>query len=192
MLAIGLLFVGMLCDWFRSRRRLQAEILLLRHQLNILQLRAPSRPYLSWADRALFIWAYRRFPRILGAITIVRPETVVRWHRMGFAAYWRWKSRSRGGRPRITQEIRDLIRRMSLENRLWGATKIHGELLNLDAELEQLTVNARRTCAWRIRKLRCDRHLEQTAAMIPPSVVGQEGAGGQLLARSFSRSAPAE
>ena len=109
MLAIGLLFVGMLGDWFRSRRRSQAEILILRHQLNVLQRRAPHRPYLSWADRALFIRFYRRFPRILRAITIVRPETVVRWHRMGFTAYWRWKSRSPGGRPRIAQEVRDLI-----------------------------------------------------------------------------------
>jgi hypothetical protein len=74
-------------------------------------------------------------------ITIVRPETVVRWHRMGFATYWRWKSRSRGGRPRITQEIRDLIGRMSLENRLWGATKIHGELLKLGIEIAQSTVS---------------------------------------------------
>jgi hypothetical protein len=73
MLAIGLLFVGMLCDWFRSRRQLQAEILILRHQLNILQRRAPSGPYLSWADRALFIWAYRRFPRIL-RVSGLRPS----------------------------------------------------------------------------------------------------------------------
>jgi hypothetical protein len=97
---------------------LQAEILILRHQLNILQQRARRRPYLSWADRALFIWFYRRFPRILHAITIVRPDSVLRWHRMGFAAYWRWKSRSPGGRPRIAREVRDLIRRMSLENPL--------------------------------------------------------------------------
>ena len=141
MLAIGLLFVGTLCDWFRSRRRMQAEILILRHQLNVLQRRAPRRPYLSWADRALFIWFYRSFPRILGAITIVRPETVVRWHRMGFASYWRWKSRSPGGRPRIAQEVRNLIRRMSLENPFWGATKIHGELLKLGIQVAQSTVS---------------------------------------------------
>src|SRR5262249_23751323 len=84
---------------------------------------------------------YRRCPRILDAITIVRPETVVRWHRMGFAAYWRWKSRPRGGRPRIDKEVRDLIRRMSLENPLWGATKIHGELLKLGIEVAQSTVS---------------------------------------------------
>jgi hypothetical protein len=81
---------------------------------------------LRWVDRVLFIWLYRRCPRILDAITIVRPETVVRWHRRGFAAYWRWKSRSPGGRPPIAKEVRDLIRRMGLENPLCGATKIHG------------------------------------------------------------------
>src|SRR6266446_4296471 len=70
---------------------------------------------LRWVDRALFIWLYRRCPRILNAITIVGPETVVRWNRKGFAAYWRWRSRSPGGRPRITKEVCDLIRRMSLE-----------------------------------------------------------------------------
>src|SRR6266853_2459014 len=107
MIAIGLLFVRMLCDCFKSRRRLKAEILVLRHQLNILQQRAPHRLHLRWADRALFIWLYRRCPRILDAITIVRPETVVRWHQMGFAAYWRWKSRPLGGRPRIGKEVRE-------------------------------------------------------------------------------------
>jgi hypothetical protein len=97
MIAIGLLFVRMLCDCFKPRQQLEAEIMVLRHQLNVLQQRAPRRLHLRWADRALFIWLYRRCPRILDAITIVRPETVLRWHRMGFAAYWRWKSCSLGG-----------------------------------------------------------------------------------------------
>jgi hypothetical protein len=141
MIAITFLLVRVLCDCFKSRRRLEAEILFLRHQLNILQQRAPRRPHLRWADRALFIWLYRRCPRILDAITIVRPETVVRWHRMGFAAYWRWKSRPLGGRPRIGKEMRDLIRRMSFENPLWGAPKIHGELLKLGVEIAQSTVS---------------------------------------------------
>jgi hypothetical protein len=96
---------------------------------------------LRWADRALFIWLYRRCPRILDAITIVRPETVLRWHRMGFGAYWRWKSRLPGGRPRIAKEVRDLIRRMSLEKPFWGATKIHGELLKLGIQVAQSTVS---------------------------------------------------
>src|SRR4029453_7079081 len=141
MIAITFLLVRVLCDCFKSRRRLEAEILFLRHQLNILQQRAPRRPHLRWADRALFIWLYRRCPRILDAITIVRPETVVRWHRKGFAAYWRSKARSRGGRSRIAKEIRELIRRMSFENPLWGATKIHGELLKLGIDVAQSTVS---------------------------------------------------
>jgi hypothetical protein len=87
MIAIGLLFVRILCDCFKSRRRLEAEILILRHQLNVLRQRAPRRGLnLRWVDRALFIWLYRCCPRILDAITIVRPETVVRWHRKGFVA----------------------------------------------------------------------------------------------------------
>src|SRR6266480_1877962 len=123
MIALGLLFLRLLCDRFKPQQQLEAEILVLRHQLNILQQRAPGRPHFRWVDRALFIWLYRRCPLIITAITVVRPETVLRWHRMGFAAYWRWKSRSRGGRPRIAKEMRDLIRRMSLENPLWGACR---------------------------------------------------------------------
>ena len=112
-----------------------------KHQLNVLQQRARRRPHLRWLDRALFIWLYRRCPRILDAIKIVRPETIVRWHRTGIAAHWRWKSRPRGGRPRIAKEVRDLIRRMSLENPFWGATKIHGELLKLGIQVAQSTVS---------------------------------------------------
>lgn len=104
----------MLYDCFKSRRRLEAEVLVLRHQLNVLQQRAPRRVQLRSIDRALFVWLYRFCPYILSSVTIVKPETVVRWHRMGFAAYWRWTSRPRGGRPRICKETRDLIRRMSL------------------------------------------------------------------------------
>jgi hypothetical protein len=141
MIAIALLLVRMVWDCFKSRSRLEAEILVLRHQLNILRQRAPLRSHLRWVDRALFIWLYRRWPRILDAITIVRPETVVRWHRTGFAAFWRWRSRSLGGRPRISKELRDLIRRMSFENPLWGAPRIHGELLKLGVEVAQSTVS---------------------------------------------------
>jgi hypothetical protein len=130
-IAIVSLFIRLLFDFLKPRQRLEAEILVLRHQLNILQQRAPRRLHVRWADRALFIWLYRRFPRILDAIIMVRSETVVRWHRLGFAAYWRWKSRRRSSWPRIGKEVRDLIQRMSLENPLWGAPRIHGELLKL-------------------------------------------------------------
>ena len=95
MIAIGLLFIRMLRDFFKPRPRLEAEILILRHQLNVLQQRTPRRRlHLRWIDRALFIWLYRRYPRILDAMSIVRPETVVRWHRKGFTGYWRWRSLS--------------------------------------------------------------------------------------------------
>src|SRR5258705_11888094 len=80
MIAIAVLIVRMLCDCFKSRRGLATEILVLRHQLNVLQQRAPRRLHFRWADRALFIWLYRHCPRILDAVTIVRPGTVGRWH----------------------------------------------------------------------------------------------------------------
>ena len=92
------------------------------------------------ADRLLLVWLYRLFPSVLNAVTTVQPETVVRWHRTGFRLYWRWKSRARGGRPKVPVEIRRLIREMSLANRLWGAPRIHGELLKLGIEVAQSTV----------------------------------------------------
>src|SRR5260370_7339919 len=109
MIALAFLFFRVLCDCFKPRQQPEAEILVLRHQLNVLQQRAPRRLYLRWAHRALFVWLYRCCPRILDAITIVRPEPVVRWHRMGFAAYCRWKSRPLGGRPRLGKEVPNLI-----------------------------------------------------------------------------------
>jgi hypothetical protein len=108
MFVIAFLFVRLLCDRFKSRRRLEAEILVLRHQLNVLQLRAPRRLCLTWADRVLFVWLYRGIPRILSAITILRPETVVRWHRKGFGAFWRWKSRPLVADRRLTKRCATL------------------------------------------------------------------------------------
>ena len=78
------------------------------------------------SDRLFFIQLYRWCPSVLKAMIILRPETVVRWHRAGLRRYWRWKSRSRGGRPQIPAELRALISRMSVDNRLWGAPHIHG------------------------------------------------------------------
>jgi hypothetical protein len=91
-------------------------------------------------DRLFFIWLYRWFPSILDALRIIRPETLVRWHRAGFRRYWRWKSRSAGGRPPIYAELRALIRRMSVHNPLRGAPRIHGELLKLGFEVAQSSV----------------------------------------------------
>ena len=125
---------------FKSKQRLEAEIVILRHQLNVLRRRMPSRARLTLIDRLIFVWLYRLRPSVMNAVTIVKPETVVRWHRKGFRLYWRWKSRTRGGRPRIPSELRRLIRDMSIANALWGAPRIHGELLKLGIEVAQSTV----------------------------------------------------
>jgi hypothetical protein len=99
----------------------------LRHQLIVLRRRLQGRVQLTNHDRWFFVQLYRWFPSILQVLTIIRPETLVRWHRAGFRCYWRWKSRSLGGRPQIDTGLRVLIRRMSIENPLWGAPRIHGE-----------------------------------------------------------------
>src|SRR6201990_1187190 len=140
MIAFLILFLHVLVSPFRTRVRREAEIVLLRHQLNVLRRRFPSKPKLVVADRLLFVWLYRLFPAVLNAVTIIQPETVIRWHRTGFRLYWRWKSRPRGGRPKVPIEIRRLIREMSLTNRLWGAPRIHGELLKLGIEVAPSTV----------------------------------------------------
>jgi transposase InsO family protein len=128
-------------DLFKSRCRLEAENLLLRHQLAIALRRAPPRLRLRGSDRALLVWITGLWPSLLGAVRVVQPETVLRWHRTGFKMVWRWKSRHRAGRPRIDRGLRDLIRRMSRENPLWGASRIHGELLMLGFEVAQSTVS---------------------------------------------------
>src|SRR4029078_5933898 len=125
---------------FRSRASLQAEILTLRHQLNVLRRKSPQRLSFSNIDRLVFAGLYRLAPGMLDALAIVKPETVIRWHRAGFRAYWRWKSRPRGGRPKTPADIRQLIRDMSVAHSLWGAPWMHGELLNLGIDVGQTTV----------------------------------------------------
>src|ERR1700730_10936013 len=107
---------------FRSRASLQAEILTLRHQLNVLRRKSPQRLTFTGIDRLVFAGLYRLVPGVLDALKIVRPETVIRWHRAGFLAYWRWKSRPRNGGPKTPLEIRQLIRKMSLANPIVGRT----------------------------------------------------------------------
>src|SRR6202023_2903134 len=119
---------------------LEAEILTLRHQLNVLRRKSPKRPAFSNFDPLIFACLYRISPRIVNALVIVKPETVIRWHGAGFRFFWRWKSRSRGGRPKVPLEIRQLIREMSLANPLWGAPRIHGELLKLGIDVGQTSV----------------------------------------------------
>jgi transposase InsO family protein len=128
-------------DLIKSRARLEAEILLLRHQLNLALRNAPPRVRLRSSDRSFMVWMVRLWPSLLDMVQVVQPETVLRWHRAGFRIYWRWRSRKRVGRPRIERGLRDLIRRMSQENPLWGASRIHGELLMLGFEVAQSTVS---------------------------------------------------
>ena len=125
---------------FRSRAALEAEILVLRHQLNVLRRKSPKRLTFSSIDRLLLVRLYRLAPGILDALKIMRPETLLRWHRAGFRTYWRWKSRPLGGRPTTPGDIRRLIREMSVANPLWGAPRIHGELLKLGFDVGQTTV----------------------------------------------------
>src|SRR5512133_2311389 len=130
----------MVVDLIRSRVMLEAEIWTLRQQINVLRRTAPKKLSFCAVDRMIFVGLYRLFPKICDALAIVKPDTLVRWHRAGFRSYWRWKSRRRGGRPIVPVEIRRLIREMSLANPLWGAPRIHGELLKLGIEVAQSTV----------------------------------------------------
>jgi len=125
---------------FKSKSRLEAENAALRHQLSVLRRKVRGRVQLTNSDRLFLIQLYRWFPSVLKVITIVRPETLVRWHRAGFRWYWRWKSRSLGGRPKIDADLRVLSGRMSVDNPLWGAPRIHGELLKLGFEVAQSSV----------------------------------------------------
>src|SRR6478672_1914360 len=134
------LIVWIVADLFRSRAALQVELWMLRQQINVLQRTAPKRQTFSAIDRLIFVCLYRLRPGVRDALAIVKPETVVKWHRAGFRLYWRWKSKARGGRPAVPLEIRRLIREMSLANALWGAPRIHGELLKLGIEIGQTSV----------------------------------------------------
>src|SRR5260370_318493 len=140
MVALIFLFLNLVASLFKSKSQLEAENAALRRQLAMLQRKVRGRVRFTNSDRLFFIQLYRWFPLVLRAITILRPETVVRWHRAGFRRYWRWKSRSPGGRPQIDADLRVLIRRMSVDNPLWGAPRIHGELLKLGFEIAQSSV----------------------------------------------------
>ena len=141
MLAIILSLFSSARQAFQTRAALQAEILALRHQLLVLQRSSHGhRLRLSRADRFLWVWLARFWSGWRSAVVMVRPETVVAWHRKGFRLYWKWKSRHPQGRPSVSLEIIDLIHRMSLANPGWGAPRIHGELLKLGFELSQATV----------------------------------------------------
>src|SRR5216683_314954 len=138
MLAFSSELLSWLADRFRSRAELELEVIALRHQLAVLHRQRPGRPQLFALDRLLWIWLYRVWPRCLNLMVLVKPATVVQWHRQGFRLDWRW--RSRPGRPSVDREVRDLIRQMNSTNPLWGAPRIHGELLKLGIKVSQATV----------------------------------------------------
>ena len=140
MIGLLLFVLAILASPIKSKSRLEAENAVLRHQLIVLRRKLGGRVRLTNSDRWFFIQMYRWFPSILQVLTIIRPETLLRWHRAGFRRYWRWKSRSLGGRPQIEAELRRLIYSMSVENPLWGAPRIHGELLKLGFEVAQSSV----------------------------------------------------
>jgi transposase InsO family protein len=140
MAALIVFLLNLVASLFKPKSQLEAENAALRQQLIVLQRKVHGRVQFTNSDRLFFIQLYRWFPSVLKAITIIRPETLVRWHRAGFRRYWRCRSRNLGGRPGISADLRALIRRMSVENVLWGAPRIHGELLKLGFAVAQSTV----------------------------------------------------
>jgi transposase InsO family protein len=140
MIALLGFVLAVLAAPFKSMSRLEAENAALRHQLIVLRRKVHGQVRLTNNDRWFFIQLYRWFPSILQVLTIIRPETLVRWYRTGFRRYWRWKSRPLGGRPQIEMDLRALVQRMSVENPLWGAPRIHGELLKLGFSVAQSSV----------------------------------------------------
>src|SRR6188768_1017239 len=130
----------------RSRGSLELELVALRHQVTVLRRQRPGQPRLFAADRLLWVWLYRLWPQVLDAMVLVKPATVVQWHRKGFRLYWRRRSRHLG-RPGMSREVRNLIRKMNRANPLWGAPRIHGELLKLGIVVSQATVG--RYLPWR-------------------------------------------
>src|SRR6266849_487106 len=138
MLTLLRFIVSLLVRRFHSRAVLELENLALRHQLHVLRRQRPGRPRLFAIDRLLWVWLYRLWPRCLEVMVLVKPATVIQWHRQGFRRNWRWRSRS--GRPSVDREVRELIRQMNAANPLWGAPRIHGELLKLGIEISQATV----------------------------------------------------
>ena len=120
------LFSWLACR-FRGRAELELEVIALRHQLAVLRRQRSGRTQLFAIDRLIWVWLYRVWPRFLNVLVVVKPATVIQWHRQGFRLYWRWRSKS--GRPSINRELRHLIWQMSEANPLWGAPRIHGELM---------------------------------------------------------------
>ena len=135
-------FLATLSSILRSRGALELEILALRHQIGVLQRSAVKRPKLTTGDRLLWICLSRLWRNWRSTLAIVKPETVVAWHRAGFRLLWTWKvRRGRPGRPIISREVRNLIHEMCRENPLWGAPRIHGELLKRGIDVAESSVS---------------------------------------------------
>src|SRR3979409_1064196 len=140
--------VSLLSFRVRGRASLEVELLALRHQVSVLRRERKGRLQTFATDRLLWVWLYRIWPQVLNAMVLVKPASVVQWHRKGFRLHWQWRSRSlQIGRPKTSTEIRQLIRQMSMANPIWGAPRIHGELLMLGIEVSQATVG--RYMPWR-------------------------------------------
>jgi hypothetical protein len=140
MLTVLISLVLTLRELVQSRAALHLEMIALRHQLQVLQRSRPQRLRLARADRGLWAWLSRTWKDWRTALVIVKPETVIAWHRQGFRLYWTWKGRRRTGRPTVDPNVRALIRTMAEANPLWGAPRIHGELLKLGLAVSQATV----------------------------------------------------
>jgi transposase len=138
------LIVGLLLATLRSRGDLLAENLLLRQQVTVLTRPTRKRPKLRASDKVFWLLARLARGDWRQHLVLVRPETVVRWHRRGWRLFWRWKSRARPGRPRLSAEIQELIARMAAENRAWGSERIRGELLKLGIAVSHRSVQAYR------------------------------------------------
>jgi len=139
-MAVLISFLTMLRGLARSRAALHLEVLALRHQLHVLERSRPRRLRLATADRWLWAWLSHTWSGWRTALVIVKLETVVAWHRQGVRLFWTWKSRRRIGRPTVPTDVRALIRTMSRANSLWGAHRLHGELLKLGVDVSQATV----------------------------------------------------
>jgi transposase InsO family protein len=162
--------ISLLSFRLRSRASLELELIALRHQVTVLRRQYPGRPRLLCSDRLLWVWLYRIWPQALHTMVLVKPATVIQWHRKGFRLYWRWRSGSgRPGRPKLDTGIRALIRQMSIANPLWGAPRIHGELLKLGIVVSQATVG--RYMPWRPKvpsptwRSFLRNHMSETAAV---------------------------
>jgi len=139
MVAILFAIISIFAFRLRSRAALELKLVAIEHQLAVLRRQRPGRPQLSSLDRLLWVLLYRIWPKVIDAMVLVRPATVIEWHRRGFRFYWCWRSR-RPGRPRINPVIRAVLRRMSKANPLWGARRTTAELLKLGIKISQGTV----------------------------------------------------